>query len=151
MIEKSFVEISNAGRPGDDGTYRKVIEQISSDGVCPFCPDHLKQYHKNPILKETDSWVVTTNMYPYANAKHHFLLILQKHKNDTKDLSAAEWQDLHTQIGWLVESYKIPGGTLMMRGGNMAHTGASVTHLHAHFISPDYDNPSRQPIMARVG
>jgi len=151
MTDATFVDLSNAGRPGDDGTYKKVLEQIQGDGVCPFCTEHLLQYHKNPILREADSWIVTTNMYPYANARHHFLLVLKGHKNDSKDLTASEWQGLHAQIDWLVESYKIPGGTLIMRCGNTAHTGASVTHLHAHFISPDYDNKNREPVMARVG
>jgi diadenosine tetraphosphate (Ap4A) HIT family hydrolase len=150
-MTKDFVNISNSTRPGSDGTYNKVIEQIQKDGVCPFCTDHLKQYHKNPILKESDRWILTTNMYPYANSKHHFLIILRTHKSDTKELSPEEWQDLHEQINWLVDSYNLPGGTLMMRCGDTSHTGATVTHLHAHFVAPDYDNPDRQPIMVRIG
>lgn len=148
---KTYVDLSNAGRPGDDGSYKKILEQIQKDNVCPFCTEYLKQYHKNPILKETDSWILTTNMYPYENAKHHFLLVLKNHKTDTKDLSSQEWQNLHEQVTWIIDSYKIPGGTLIMRSGNTAHTGATVTHLHAQFISPDYKNPERKPVLARVG
>jgi diadenosine tetraphosphate (Ap4A) HIT family hydrolase len=148
--DKNLVNLSNAGRPGDD-TYKKVIEQIQSDKVCPFCPDQLSKYHKNPIIKVSALWTLTTNMYPYKNAKYHFLLILRNHKNDTKELSPEEWSELHEHTNWLVTEYKLPGGTLMMRCGDTTHTGASVTHLHAHFVSPDFDNPNREPVMARLG
>ena len=148
--DKNLVNLSNAGRPGDD-TYKKVIEKIQGDKVCPFCPDQLTNYHKEPILKEGACWTVTTNMYPYENAKYHFLLILKSHKSDTKELTAAEWSELHEHINWLTETYKIPGGSFMMRCGDTAHTGATVTHLHSHLLVPDFNNPDRKPIMARLG
>ena len=150
MTTNDFVNLNNTRRPGDD-TYKKVIAKIQGDKVCPFCKDQLKNYHKNPILKEGASWVVTTNMYPYKNSKYHFLLILQNHKIDTKNLTTEEWQELHQHIDWLVESNNIPGGTLIMRCGDTTHTGATVTHLHAHFVSPDLENPNREPVIIRVG
>lgn len=148
--DNTHVNLSNAGRPGDD-TYRKVIEQIQSDAVCPFCPNQLTKYHKNPIIKEGALWTLTTNMYPYKNAKYHFLLILKSHKTDTKELSKEEWSELHEHINWLTETNNIPGGSFMMRCGDTSMTGASVTHLHAHLITPDFNNPEREPIMARLG
>ncbi len=150
-IDKNLVNPSNTYRPGGDDTYKKVIEQIQNDKVCPFCPDQLEKYHKNPIIKKSEYWTLTTNMYPYKNAKFHFLLILKSHKNNTRELSKEEWAELHTHTNWLVDEYKLYGGTLMMRCGDTSHTGASVTHLHAHFVSPDFDNPEREPIMARLG
>jgi diadenosine tetraphosphate (Ap4A) HIT family hydrolase len=132
-------------------TYKNVIEQIQKDNVCPFCPDQLAKYHKKPILREGSFWTVTTNMYPYPNTKHHFLMILKAHKADSKDLSPEEWTELHDHINWLVTSYNIPGGTFFMRCGDTSLTGATVTHLHSHFVSADFENPNRKPIMARVG
>lgn len=145
-----YVNNSNAGRPGDD-TYKKVIEQIEKDKVCPFCPSQLTKYHKNPIIKEGKFWILTTNMYPYKNAKYHFLLILKNHKTDTKELSGEEWSELHDHTNWLTNEYKLAGGTLMMRCGDTSHTGASVTHLHAHFVCPDFENSKHEAIMVRVG
>ncbi len=150
MSKDNHVNLSNAGRPGDD-TYKKVIEKIQQDAVCPFCPDQLENYHKNPTLKEGAFWTLTTNMYPYKNAKHHFLLILKAHKIDTKELSNEEWTELHNHINWLVDMHDIPGGSFMMRCGDTSMTGASVTHLHAHLITPDFNNPDREPIMAKLG
>ncbi|MES3005893.1 MAG: hypothetical protein V4664_03020 [Patescibacteria group bacterium] len=149
-MNQNLVNLSNAGRPGDD-TYKKVIEKIQSDNACPFCPDQLAKYHKNPILREGKFWKITTNMYPYPNTKHHFMFILNNHKIDTKELSTDEWAELHEHINWVVDSNNIPGGTFFMRCGDTSHTGATVTHLHAQFVSPDYENPDRKPIMARVG
>ncbi len=146
----SLVSVTNADRPGSDA-YKKVIEQIEKDSVCPFCPDHLAAYHKNPILKDTDLWTVTTNMYPYENAKHHFLLILKAHKSNSRDISAEEWAELQNHIDWLIAEHDIPGGTFFMRSGDMAGTGATVKHLHAQFVSADHDNPDRKPILARIG
>lgn len=149
-MSNKHVNIRNADRPGNN-QYSGVIQQIQEDGVCPFCKEHLEKYHKNPILQKGQCWTVTTNMYPYENAKHHFLFILNTHKVDTKELSASEWQELHEHINWLVEMYAIAGGSLMMRCGNTSLTGASVAHLHAHFICADFENAGRKPIMVRVG
>lgn len=145
-----YVNKTNAGRPDDD-TYKKVIDKIHEDKVCPFCPDNLEKYHKNPIIKQTEFWTLTTNMYPYKNSKYHFLLILKNHKNNTHELSPEEWSEIHTHTDWLASEYKLLGGTFIMRCGDTSHTGASVTHLHAHFISPDFENPNREPVMVKIG
>lgn len=151
IMSETHVNLGNAGRPGDDDTYRKVIEGIQADRVCPFCAEHLLKYHKLPILKETDRWIITTNMYPYKNAKLCFLLIHREHINDTKDMPPESFLELQEHIKWLVDEYKCPGGTLVMRCGDTSLTGATVTHLHAHLIVADYENPDREPVLARVG
>lgn len=150
MKNTQFVNTDNSKRPSDD-VYSNVIKKIQEDNVCPFCPDQLANYHKNPIIKEGKFWTLTTNMYPYKNSKYHFLLILKAHKSDTKELSNEEWFELHDHINWLTDTYKFPGGSLMMRCGDTAHTGASVSHLHAHLVTPDFDNPNREPILTRLG
>ena len=147
---KSHVNLTNAARPGDD-TYKNVIEKIQADKVCPFCTEHLLKYHKNPILKEGERWIVTTNMYPYKGTKFHFLLIHKEHISDTKNMPPESFLELQQHINWLVEENNIPGGTLMMRCGDTAHTGATVTHIHAHLVVPDFNDPHHEPVMIRVG
>jgi len=148
--QKLDVNLENAQR-GKDDIYKNVIEQITKDAVCPFCPEHLAKYHKNPILRQGNLWTVTTNMYPYKGAKFHFLLIHKNHVVDTKDMPDESLVELKYHIDWLTNEFKIPGGTLVMRCGDTALTGATVTHIHAHFIVADFDNPTREPLMARVG
>ena len=143
----AFVNVSNS-RPG---TYEEVIRQIEKDKVCPFCPDQLKKYHKNPILAETPRWIVTTNMYPYKGAKTHALFIHKEHIVGLQELSADAWKEFHELIAQFISERKIPGGTALMRFGDTKYTGASVNHLHAHLISSDPDQKDYAPVLARVG
>ena len=148
----SHVNIDNGGRPGDEeGEYKKLLEEIARTGDCPFCEENLPKYHTKPILKVGNHWIVTTNRKGYENSKYHFLFILRAHKIDSKDLSPEEKIELFEHIAWLDEEYEIPGGSLLMRCGDTALTGATVTHLHAHYVIADFDNPDRKPIMARIG
>jgi ATP adenylyltransferase len=144
-----FVNVdSTKYRP--DEVYGSVIEKIQKDGVCPFCPEQLATYHKNPILISKKHWLATENMYPYKGVKYHFLLIHKKHLSHINELSPEAWQELHEVTDEICAEYKIEGGSFLMRFGDSRFTGASVTHLHAHIISAE-PNPERQPIMTRVG
>lgn len=155
----NFVNIDNAHRPdrpdGTDGKaikiYGKVIDKIKEDGVCPFCPENLSKYHKGPILKEGVYWLLTKNMYPYEGAKHHILIIHKKHIEKFNEIIPTAWDEAKSLIEFFAKKENIFGGTFMMRFGDTAHTGASVSHLHAHLISPDMENKKRKPIIARVG
>ena len=145
-----FVDKSNNWRP-DGGVYKKVIDQIDTDGVCPFCPKHLKKYHKKPIIKRGKYWLVTDNMYPYNGAKHHILFIHKKHIESLEDVSTPGFKELKDLIKKEVKRRRIKGATFLMRFGETSHTGASVSHLHANLISPDVKRKDRKPIMFRIG
>jgi diadenosine tetraphosphate (Ap4A) HIT family hydrolase len=145
-----FVNLENtAHRP--TGPYGNVIEQIKKDGVCPFCPESLAKYHKNPILKEGKFWLLTDNFYPYEGAKYHALLIHKAHIATFVEISKEAWGELNEFINYFTGENKIPGGTFIMRFGDTRYTGASVSHLHANLISPDGENKDRKPIIARIG
>ncbi len=150
MIEKKFVNTNNTqDRP--DGKYSGVIADIQKDGVCPFCAEQLKNYHKNPIIEETEHWLVTNNMYPYKNAKHHILLIHKVHIENIKEMSEKAWSELHAIFLNAIERSDIPGGTMFIRFGDTKFTGASVSHLHAHLVSSDPENPGYTPLLTRIG
>jgi len=145
----AFVNINNSFRGGDD-EYKRVVDKIEKDGVCPFCPGHLV-YHKNSILAEGDFWLVTDNSFPYKGAKHHILFIHKEHIENIKDLSNDAWSELFDMVKSETKKRGIEGGTFFIRFGNTSYTGATVSHLHANIVSPDADNPNREPIIARVG
>jgi diadenosine tetraphosphate (Ap4A) HIT family hydrolase len=145
-MPEPFVNIQNGTRTPE---YTNILTQIEMDAVCPFCPDHLRKYHKPPIVKEGTYWVVTPNMYPYENALHHLLFIARRHVTDTKELTTDEWAELHVLIQWIVEHYPdIDFGTFIMRTGDTQKTGATVKHLHAQFVVGG--NPDK-PVITRVG
>lgn len=149
-MKKIFVDIKNAAaRP--DGAYKNIIQKIKQDGVCPFCPQYLTQYHKKPIITTGRFWTLTDNMYPYPGAAHHLLIIHKKHIESIADISAPAWSELLKLAQTETKKRRIGGGTFYIRFGDTSHTGASVTHLHANLISPDTRRKNRKPILARVG
>ena len=133
------------------GTYGNVISQIEKDGVCPFCPESLAKYHKNPILREGAFWLLTDNMYPYEGVKYHELLIHKAHITSFSEISKEAWEELNDFIKKFTGENKIPGATFLMRFGDTRYTGASVSHLHAILVSPDGEDKDRKPIIARIG
>ena len=150
MAEASFVNPNNTQKRGDD-KYKNVIENIKNAKVCPFCPDQLTNYHKNPILKENEHWLITRNMYPYKNTKEHFLLIHKQHIQSPQEMSDQAKKDLFDLLLWANNEFKIPGGTFFMRFGDTKYTGASVSHLHAQLVSSDPMHKDYEPVVARIG
>jgi diadenosine tetraphosphate (Ap4A) HIT family hydrolase len=151
-MKKKFVDTSNPqSRP--TGEYAKVISDIAEHGVCPFCPEHLAKYHKNPIA-EKKYWLVTDNMYPNKPSRHHILIIHKGHISHINELSPAAWSELHAILSSETSARKISGGTFLMRFGETRFTGASVSHLHAHIIQSDPDDPSYDAVkglLTRIG
>jgi ATP adenylyltransferase len=148
-MSQKFVNSKNASRR-TDGVYGKVINKITEDGVCPFCPEHLANYHPNPILKEGEYWLYTRNAYPYEGAVHHFLLIHKAHIQAFADITPAAWLELQELINAIAHEHDIPGGAFVCRFGETKYTGASVSHLHAQLISGPGTEGS-QPVLMRVG
>lgn len=136
----SFVDPNNSqSRP--DGHYAGVINQIAKDGVCPFCPEHLANYHKNPVV-EREMWLVTDNMYPYKPSKLHRLIIHKEHITHMNQITPHGWHVLMEILGEEVAKNNVSGGSLIMRFGDTKFTGASVSHLHMHIVQSDPDDPS---------
>lgn len=136
----AFVNHDNSqARP--DGTYANVINQIAKDGICPFCPDNLAKYHKNPV-EEREMWLVTDNMYPYKPSKHHRLIISKEHVTHMNQITPHGWHVLMEILTEEVARMNITGGTLIMRFGDTHFTGASVSHLHMHIVQSDPEDPS---------
>lgn len=149
---KAFVDKENTkSRP--TGEYAKVISEIADHGVCPFCPEHLAKYHKNPI-EEKRYWLVTDNMYPYKPTLNHRLIILKEHIEHVKDLSAEAWTELHLICKEESEKRKIEGGTFFLRFGSTKFTGGSVTHIHAHIVQSNPDDSAydaTKGLLTRIG
>lgn len=147
-MKKPFVSINNAGARGG---YKKTLEKIRRDGVCPFCPEHLIRYHRKPILNQGRWWTLTENGYPYRGARHHLLIIHRAHIENLADIAPAAWRELLRMTQSETKKRGMDGGTFYIRFGDTSATGASVAHLHANLISPDTRLKNRKPIFTRVG
>lgn len=130
-MKKKFVNLKNARK----GEYKGVIEEIAKTGKCPFCKENFK-YHKKPIYKTKGGWFLTNNSWPYRNTNQHLVIIGKKHKENFKELASRDWSEVNYLVNFAIKKWRIKGGALAMRFGDTNYTGASVTHLHFHIISP---------------
>lgn len=137
-------------RSAKSGRYRAVLHEIQSAGVCPFCPKTFK-WHTKPILKRGEGWLITENFDPYENARYHFLLIKEKHKEHFNELTPRDWRSMARLAAWAVKKFHIKGGALALRFGDTAHTGSSVCHIHAHLLVPQTKNGKAKVVLFPVG
>jgi diadenosine tetraphosphate (Ap4A) HIT family hydrolase len=128
-----------------------VMTQIQKDGVCPFCMENFLTYHSKPIIHENESWIVTENMNPYEGSVHHFLFVHKFHCTMPGELPAKSRVEFFDLVNWVTEEFKILGGSILIRFGDMRFTGGSVDHSHAHLIVGDTNNEEREGLRVKVG
>ncbi|GMU74437.1 MAG: hypothetical protein AMXMBFR44_6340 [Candidatus Campbellbacteria bacterium] len=143
---KTYVELSHAR----EDEQRTVMDRIVQAGVCPFCPEHLERYHKEPVLEENGSWVLTKNQWPYQNTDVHLLVILKRHAEHLYEITEEEWHDLWSLLVWTNVYFAENGGMFSMRFGDPALSGATVRHLHAQLIVPKVDDASGRPMQVAM-
>ncbi len=140
-MTKKFVNIKNARK----GEYKNIIKEIESTGKCPFCKENFK-YHKKPIYKKNGKWFLTNNSWPYKNTENHLIILGDQHKENFSELTKKDLESIAHLINWAIKKWKIKGGGIAMRFGNTNYTGASVSHLHFHIISPKIDKKTNRAI-----
>jgi ATP adenylyltransferase len=147
MTQTDFVDIDNARNTEQAG----VMEEILSEGHCPFCAENLRLYHKQPILKQGKYWVVTPNQWPYDHTKTHLLAIHTEHIESLEELSSAASSELFQLLGEIIKEGAIPGGGVAMRFGDTQYSAGTVKHLHAQFVVPDVTAPDFEPVRIKIG
>lgn len=143
---ESFVNLSNARNDHQRG----VMEEITNNNECPFCPNALHKYHKEPILRSGQHWSLTHNQWPYEHTRVHLLAIATYHAESLKDLKPGAFDELQDHFVWAEDAFKIAAGGLAMRFGDTAKNGASVRHLHAHLIVPEETTDTRQKVRFKI-
>lgn len=147
MKKTNFVDLDNARLDEQ----REVMRQILTDGGCPFCEKNLKKYHKNPIIREGDYWIVTKNQWPYKNTLVHLLIIYKLHAEQLSDLPPVAFLELHRWLVWIQDYYDITGGGICMRFGDTNFSAGTIKHLHVQFIVPNLESPTYQPVRFKIG
>lgn len=146
-MSKSFVDIANARK--DD--QRTVMQDILAENHCPFCSENLHKYHKQPIIRETAFWTLTTNQWPYEHTKLHLLAIYKHHAVKLAELDPVAGTDLLQLFQWAEAEYQVPGGGWAMRFGDTNYSAGTVAHLHAQFVVPDLESPGYEPVRIKIG
>lgn len=144
-----FVDLDNA-RVDEQ---REVMRDIIDAEHCPFCPENVQKYHKQPILKVGTYWLVTANQWPYEHTKLHLLIILKKHGERLADMPVEAGCELIELAQWAEQEYKMPGGGLAIRFGDTNYSAGTVAHLHAQLLQPDIDAPDydEKPVKVKIG
>lgn len=142
-----FVNLENARH--DD--QRDVMKRINNDGVCPFCPENLNRYHTEPILRTGEHWIVTHNQWPYEHTEKHLLAIARTHVERLGELAVGSFDELLGHLQWAENQYSASSGGIAMRFGDVTKNGASVRHLHMHFIVPTADNTPEETVRFKIG
>lgn len=144
---ESFVNLSNARNDHQ----REVMSEIVENQECPFCPEALHKYHKQPILRSGEHWIVTPNQWPYDNTRVHLLAITAYHAERLTDLQPGSFDELQSHFAWAEQEFKIAAGGLAMRFGDTTSNGATVRHLHSHLIAPQDGLTREQKVRFKIG
>lgn len=144
---QKFVDMDNA-RYDDQ---KEIMEEIIRAQHCPFCLENIRNYHKQPILKEGRYWLITQNQWPYKHTKVHLLAIYKEHATNLAELDSKSGNELLDLLKWAELEYKIPGGGWAMRFGDTNYSAGTVNHLHVQFIQPDLEDPQYEPVRIKLG
>lgn len=125
-------------RNARSGRYRATLDQIADTGVCPFCRENFK-WHDREIIDQTADWLITPSFDPYANTAQHLLIIPNRHLVAVTEVTPADWSEISHLIRIATEQLGIAGGAICVRTGEMRISGATVQHLHFHYLVPSED------------
>ena len=145
--KKLFVNIDNARLDEQ----RQVMKDIENNQECPFCPENLNKYHKEKIIRKGKHWILTRNQWPYKYTSTHLLAIATYHAEKISDLQKGSFNELQDHIVWAEKKFKVVAGGIAMRFGDMSNNGATVNHLHVHFIVPSINKPKDQKVSFKIG
>jgi len=145
--KKSELDIRHART----GAQAQQMLDIAAQGICPFCQEHLKATHREPIEREGQWWSVLKNDYPYEGSRVHYLFVFKEHVEDIDHVTPEGFAELLSHMQWVRDTHNLKGGTLLMRFGNTGHTGATIPHLHAHLIVGGDAEGSTEKLRATVG
>ncbi len=116
-----------------DAEQLRRMKKHQQEGTCHFCPEGFKE-HTAPIIKEGKYWFITANDNPYPGTVHHYLIVSKRHITRETELSREEWLEKLEMLQWLENHLHPEGFSEFSRNGDLAHTHASLDHLHFHFL-----------------
>lgn len=134
------------------GRQREEMEKLAKSGECLFCPGGLRLL-KKPIHFTGKYWYVAPNDFPYEGTTLHLVVAPHRHITSPEELTAEELGELFSEITpRLRREFGLDGCSALFRFGNTRRTGATIHHLHIHFIQgAERQSQDHEPIWAVVG
>jgi ATP adenylyltransferase len=114
---------------------RAYMEQLEAEGICVFCPEHVEQYHREPVEHTGTHWYVTRNDYPYEGSAAHYLIVARRHVasfDELPDEAGAELWQIRRELKGRLAPIAL---ATVERSGDMRFNGGSVAHLHVHLVA----------------
>ena len=114
---------------------RVYMEQLEAAGICVFCPEHVAQYHREPVEHTGTHWYVTRNDYPYEGSAAHYLIVARSHVasfDELPDEAGAELWQIRRELKRRLAPLAL---ATVERSGDMRFNGGSVAHLHVHLVA----------------
>ncbi len=146
-MKNAHVDLGNAR----EDEQKNVMQEILDAEHCPFCAENIQKYHKKPIIRETDHWILTYNQWPYKHTKVHLLAIYKEHATHLHELKPQSGTELLELMQWAENEFAVPGGGWAMRFGDTDYSAGTVCHIHAQFLMPDLADPEYQPCRIKIG
>ena len=112
----------------------KRMGKLRKDIGCFFCNENYLKVDASPAIKTLKHWYIKKNDYPYEGSAHHYLIASKKHVTKIVDITSSAWIELPKAIRWLEHNLKTKGESIFVRSGDMRYTGATLDHLHFHFL-----------------
>ena len=79
--------------------------------------------------------MLTESAFPYEGTSHHFMILTKKHITDPQKITGTMWSEIGSLMKYTTEKYKIPGGSMFFRFGEMHTNGSTIDHVHFHVLS----------------
>lgn len=122
---------------------QKRMEELKKNNECHFCENGFKK-HSSPIIYKNLSWFITANDFPYAGSSHHYLIVSKKHITSISEIKPKSQNELFKAINWLKNKLKTKGESVFVRSGDINYTGASLDHIHFHFLAGQKQNKNTE-------
>ena len=116
---------------------RRHMEDLEEAGICVFCPEHFEEHHREPVEITGEHWYVTKNDFPYVGTAAHYLIVAREHVKSFDELPDEAGAELWSLKRQLKERLAPAAEAMVERSGAMRYNGASVAHLHVHFVALD--------------
>lgn len=112
------------------------MNALKDAGLCYFCREGLEEKVPTPsVIFEKKYWYITPNNFPLEGSVHHYLIVPKRHIKDLSEISENEATELFVMmVPWFKRNLKITGYSMFVRSGNTEFTGATIDHLHFHFL-----------------
>jgi len=127
------------------------MKLLSKEKICHFCEDGFKATHTAPIIYKNEDWFITANDFPYKGSTHHYLIVSKKHITDLKKINTKMQNNLFKSIFLLEKKLKVKGFSVFVRSGDMSYTGATIDHLHFHFLVGQKQNKKTDWLTVTLG